>query len=163
MLTGHLALVFAAVFAGAAVYVALVEHPARLQLDDRAALLQWQPAYRRGAAMQAPLALIGGLIGLLAGWQSDDWRWLLGAALMLASWPYTLLAMLPTNTLLQASRGVDAGPEIRALLIKWGRLHLVRVAFGFAAAGVFFWALDVSLDLAFEVPRFALPGAKPSP
>ena len=160
MLTGHLALVFAAVFAGAAIYVSLVEQPARLQLDDRAALLEWQPSYRRGAWMQASLALIGGLIGLLAGWQSDDWRWLLGAALLLAPWPYTLLVMSHTNTLLQASHGIDAGLETRALLVKWGRLHLVRVLFGIAAAGVFFWALDVALEFAFEVPKFSLPGAK---
>ncbi len=160
MLTGHLALVFAAVFAGAAIYVALVEQPSRLQLDDRAALLEWQPAYRRGAWMQATLALAGGLIGLLAGWQSDDWRWLLGAALLLAPWPYTLLVMSHTNTLLQASHAVDAGPDTRALLVRWGRLHLVRVALGVAAIAVFFWALDLALDLAFEVPRFSLPGTK---
>lgn len=160
MLTGHLALVLAAVSLGAALYVAVVEHPARLQLDDRAALLHWQPAYRRGTAMQAPLALIGGFLGLLAGWQSDDWRWLLGAALLLAPWPYTLLVMMHTNTLLQASRGVDAGPEVRALLVKWGRLHLVRVVFALAAAGVFAWALDPALDLVFEVPKFSLPGKK---
>jgi len=160
MFAGHLALVFAAVFAGAAIYVALVEQPARLQLDDRAALLEWQPSYRRGAWMQASLALVGGVIGLLAGWQSDDWRWLLGAALLLAPWPYTLLVMSHTNTLLQASHGVDAGPETRALLIRWGRLHLVRVLFGITAAGVFFWALDLALELAFEVPKFSLPGAR---
>lgn len=160
MLTGHLALVLAAVFAGGAIYVAFVEHPARLQLDDRGALMQWQPAYRRGAVMQATLALIGGVVGLLAGWQSDDWRWLLGAALLLAPWPYTLLIMMHTNTLLQAQRGGDAGPETRALLVKWGRLHLIRVALGIAAACVFFWALDVSLDLAFDVPQFSLPGKK---
>ncbi len=160
MLTGHLALVLAAVFAGAAIYVALVEQPARLQLDDRAGLLQWQPSYRRGAMMQAPLALIGGLVGLFAGWQSDDWRWLLGAALLLAPWPYTLMVMLHTNTLLEANRGGDAGPETRALLVKWGRLHLIRVALGIAAMCVFFWALDVSLDLAFEIPQFSLPGKK---
>lgn len=149
MLTGHLALAAAAMFSGAAIHVAVAEQPARLKLDDRAALLHWQPSYRRGAAMQSPLTLVGGLIALMASWESDDWRWLLGGALLIAPWPFTLLAILPTSNLLLASRGGDAGPEIRALLVKWGRLHLARAAFGVAATAVFVWALGLDLpDLA---------------
>jgi hypothetical protein len=136
MLAGQLALIAAALFTGAALYVSTCEQPARLHLEDGALLTQWKPAYKRGTAMQAPLALVSALLGVIAWWQTGDWRWLLGSVVILANWPFTFLVIMPTNNaLLALDRTGD--PRSRGLIEKWGRLHAGRTALGVAATILF--------------------------
>lgn len=140
MLTGQLALLVAAVFSGAALYINVAEQPARLGLDDRSLLTEWKPAYKYGLAMQAPLAIVGFLLGLAAWWQAGHGGWILGALLMVANWPVTFFAIMPTNNRLMAIDPAAAGPESRAMIERWGSLHAGRTALGFAACLAFLWA-----------------------
>ena len=138
MMSGLVALTVAAIFTGAAVYVNVAEQPARLSLDDRALLAEWKPSYKRGAVMQASIALIGCVLGLVAWWQTSHTGFLIGAAAMVAPWPWTLLAIKPTNDALLATD--QAGPPTRALIEKWGMLHAVRTALGALATLGYLWA-----------------------
>jgi hypothetical protein len=140
MIAGQLALMAAAIFAGAAFYVSFAEQPARLRLDAEPLVTEWQPSYERGALMQAPLAVIGFLLGAAAWWQTSDLRWLLGALLLVANWPYTLLVIMPTNNQLKHTDPATAGADSKALVEKWGLLHAGRTALGVAATLIFFWA-----------------------
>jgi hypothetical protein len=140
MLAGELALTIAAVFTGAAIYVNVAEQPARLQLDDRSLLAEWKPAYKRGYAIQASLAIVGGLFGLLAYLSALDWRWLLGAVVLLANWPYTIFVIMPTNRRLMDTPPEAATTETRHTLERWGTLHAGRSALGLVAILIFLWA-----------------------
>ncbi len=137
---GPLALTVAALFTGAAFYINWAEQPARLGLDDKALLQQWKPSYARGFTMQATLAVAGFVFGVLAWWSSGNWAWLLGAVVLVANWPFTMLGIMPTNHVLNAIAPEDAGPKSRGLIVKWGSLHAVRTALGATATALFLWA-----------------------
>jgi len=140
MILTPLALATAAGFAGAAVYINLSEQPARLALGDVALLQEWKPSYAKGLEMQATLALLSGLLGFAGYYFEHRSAAAIGACLMLANWPYTLLVIAPTNRKLGAIADEDAGPRSRALIRKWGKLHAVRSLLGLAAAGAFVFA-----------------------
>jgi hypothetical protein len=139
-----LALVFAALFTGAALYISLVEHPARLGLADGPLLAQWQPSYKRALPIQSGLAVAGALAGLIVAYLSSEWRWFAASILLLANWPFTLMVIRPVNKRLMAMQIGEAGVESRALLVRWGKLHNVRSALGSAATIFFAWALSIA-------------------
>jgi hypothetical protein len=137
MLIGDLAIAAAALFAGAAIYVNVAEQPARLGLDDSALLTEWKPSYKRGLAMQAPLAIVAAALGVAAYFDNFDWRWLVGAVVIIANWPYTLLIIKPTNDNLMTTSPEAAGPDTRRLIQRWGYFHAVRSALGVLATVLF--------------------------
>lgn len=134
MILGQIAFLAAALFAGAAFYVGAVEQPARLVLDDRALLSQWKPSYKRATVMQASLVVLSFALGFAAWIQTDRPGWIVGALLMLANLPVTFRLILPVNKRLMATEPTDAGPETRALILRWGSLHAIRTALGLAAS-----------------------------
>jgi hypothetical protein len=142
MLAGYLALTVAALFTGAAFYINVAEQPARLGLDDHALLAEWKPAYKRGYAMQAPLAAAGFLLGILAWWLTHRAAFLVGGALLLGNWPWTILGVMPTNQILMATTLDNASPRTRALIEKWNILHSIRTALGGLAVLAFLFALS---------------------
>ncbi|WP_454753774.1 DUF1772 domain-containing protein [Cupriavidus necator] len=126
----------AMLFAGAALYVNVVEHPARMVLETRSAAQQWAPSYKRATLMQAPLALVSLLSGVMA-WLLGASIWWFAAALLIGSVvPYTLLVVMPINhKILESDRDLSSG-ETRELLQKWARLHGVRTALSLVASAI---------------------------
>jgi hypothetical protein len=113
-------------FTGAAVYVSLVEHPARTQCGVEIATTQFAPSYRRATIMQASLAALG-LLSFIAAWLAGATFWWLGAGALLGSViPFTLFVILPTNKLLLSPTLDRRSVEAERLLARWGRLHAVR-------------------------------------
>jgi hypothetical protein len=133
MLLELAALLCTGLFAGAALYVSLVEHPARLEGGPALAIAQFGPSYRRGAVMQASLAG-GGCLAAMAAWIQGSPTPVLIAGLLLGSLiPFTLIVILPTNKRLLDARLDRNAPETNTLLVRWGRLHAVRSVVGAAA------------------------------
>ena len=128
-------------FAGAAIYINLVEHPARMGCDTKIAATVWAPSYARATVMQASLAIVSLLSGVAAWSLGGGAMWLVGAALIGLVVPFTFIVIMPTNKqLLSPGRDLSSS-ETRTLLEKWGRLHAVRSLLSFVAALVFTWSL----------------------
>ena len=126
MILELVALLCTGLFAGAAIYVSLVEHPARLECGPALAIAEFGPSYRRGAVMQASLAVVGCLAAVAAWTQGSATSVLIAGLLLGAAVPFTLIAILPTNKRLLDAVLDRGSPEAAALLARWGRLHAVR-------------------------------------
>ena len=84
-------------FAGAAIYVNLVEHPARMECGMEIAAAEFGPSYRRAAVMQASLAAMGLAASVLAWLTGASVWWLAGGILLGSVIPFTLVVIMPVN------------------------------------------------------------------
>jgi Domain of unknown function (DUF1772) len=129
----------ASLFAGAALYISVAEHPARLELDTAGALAQWAPSYRRATLMQAPLAVVS-LLAAVAVWLlGGGLVWLVAGVMIGAAVAFTFIGIMPTNRMLLEPGRDRTSQETRALLTRWGRLHAVRTLLGAAASVLMLW------------------------
>jgi hypothetical protein len=133
MLLQSLAILTTALFTGAAVYVSVVEQPARLACPIDVAIAQWRPSYARGTVMQASLAVLGTLFGIAAGISSGAAVWIVAAFVLTAVVPFTLFVVWPTNKRLENPTLDLSSAEARNLLVRWGNLHAVRTVISLAA------------------------------
>jgi hypothetical protein len=140
-LIAGLAVLLCSLFTGAAIYINLVEHPARLSCGTEAAARQWAPSYRRATTMQATLAISAAVTGVASWIHGEGIVWLWGGLLILAVVPFTLVVIWPTNQRLLAPGRDLASAETRQLLEQWGRLHAVRSALGLAASLVYVYGI----------------------
>ena len=142
MRPGLYAFAVAAGFLGATVYIGLVEQPARLALGSRAMMREWMSSNRRGTLMLSLLAAVSAIFASIQFRTNGDVRWIIGGAVILASWPYAYFVMTPVNIWLSAippGRGLSPA---RRLMRDWGMLEWGHALIGLVAAGVFAWALD---------------------
>jgi hypothetical protein len=137
MIWESIATVSSGLFAGAALYVTLVEHPARVQCGTEIAVTEFGPSYHRAAVMQGLLAAIGLLGGAVAWMNGSGMSWLIGGLILGSAIPFTLVVILPTNKQLLDPTLDKKSTRAGELLARWARLHTVRSALGFAAFVVF--------------------------
>jgi uncharacterized membrane protein len=124
-------------FAGAALYITVVEHPARMECGTALAVTEFGPSYRRATVMQVSLA-IAGFVAAIANWAlTSKIVWLVGGMLVVLVIPFTLLVIIPTNKRL-LDPSLDRNSDLaRQLLIRWGRLHAIRTMLGLLAFVMF--------------------------
>ena len=136
-----LATLCTALFAGAAIYINVAEHPARMDLATRSAALQWAPSYKRATWMQAPLAIVSFVTGVGAWLLGGGLVWLVAAVFIGAVVPITFIVIMPTNQqLLTPGRDLDS-EQTRQLLERWGKLHSVRSVASAIATMLMLWGL----------------------
>ena len=142
---GLYAFAAAASFLGATTYIGLVEQPARLALSGAAMLREWKWSNRRGTLVLSAFAVGSAILAYIQFKTNGDVRWLIGGTIVLASWPYAYLVMMPVNGWLFVIPPGTALSALRKLMRDWALLEWGHVLIGFAAAWVFAWALELPL------------------
>jgi hypothetical protein len=136
-----------ALFAGASVYISLVEHPARMVCGIEIAADEFAPSYRRATVMQATLAALGLLFSVVAWFAGATFWWLVAGILLGSVIPFTLIVILPTNKRLLNPALDRRSAETGLLLARWGRLHAVRSVLSAMALLLFLYLVDFKKPL----------------
>jgi len=105
-----------------------------MQCGTLLAATEFGPSYKRAAAMQAGLAVVGTLAGIAAGLARGSTAWLTGSLLFFCVVPFTLIVIFPTNHKLLDPALDKSSPEALRLLTRWGRLHEVRTLLSLACS-----------------------------
>jgi hypothetical protein len=135
-----LALLSSGMFAGAALYLTTVEHPARMSLGASVALREFRPSYKRAAPQQAALAIVCFVCGVSLALLTQHWLWLLGGILVGSVVPFTFLFSAPANRLLlDEAKKLDT-QTLESLLAKWAALHSVRTLLSLLGFLALLWA-----------------------
>jgi hypothetical protein len=140
MRPGLYAFAAAACFLGAAVYIGLVEQPARLALGGRAMIKEWAQSNHRGSLLMSVLAVVSAIFAFIQYKTDGDVRWIIGGAKIFATWPYAYFVSVPVNVWLCAlPAGRPVSPARKLMwdwLLEWGQALI-----GFAAVCDFAWAM----------------------
>jgi hypothetical protein len=123
----------AGLFAGAALYVSLVEHPARVSCGTAVAIAELGSSYHRAARLQSALASVCFVAAVWAAFRGAGHLVFAAALIIVAVVPFTLLVIMPTNDRLMDQTLNPGSPEAATLLTRWGRLHAVRTVLGLAS------------------------------
>ena len=120
-------------FFACALYINLVEHPARMAAGQEIAISQWPGSYKRAALVQVLMAILSILSSTTLWFIRNQVAWLLVAGLMLSIIIYTLIVMLPTNKLMLRKDIDKSAASTKALLDKWIEFHTLRTLLSFVA------------------------------
>ncbi len=132
-----LATLSCSMFAGAAIYINVAEHPARLECGTELAATVFGPSYHRATTMQVSLAIVATIAGIAVTLNGGRSLWLVGALLIFLVIPFTFIGIMPTNKLLLDPDRDRTSIETLGLQKKWGHLHAVRSVLSSIGATVY--------------------------
>jgi len=118
--------IFTGLFAGVALYISIVEQPARLASAPEVALAEWRFSFKRAGILQIVLVSVGVLSAIAAYSVGRGVSVLVAGILLAIVMVWTLVVVMPVNRQLLDPARTSSTPDTDVLLKKWGRLHLIR-------------------------------------
>jgi hypothetical protein len=122
----YISLLSCGLFTGASIYINTVEHPSRMEVGVKYTSTVFPGAYRRGAIMQAGLAIICFVFSILAFLNGASAFWLYAGVIQFSVVPFTFLVIMPVNKQLLDPNMDRDSPHTKKLFETWGKLHGMR-------------------------------------